>query len=98
MPLVRAEIDIQHHGRTRPSSRLSCEECCTAARLLAQASSRNQQGVAIGNWRCQDIVDSEFNICAVLTIIGQWEAIRWLNAQHDRTGTPPRFGWGKSSF
>jgi len=54
--------------------------------------------VAISNWRCQYIIDIEFDIRTILTIVGQREAVRRFNAQYDRTGTAPRLGWDETCF
>ncbi len=54
--------------------------------------------MAIGDRSCQDIVDGERDIRAVLTVVGQWETIWWFDAQHDCAGTSTSFGWSETCF
>src|SRR5437660_1560086 len=98
VPLVGTKIDIQHHCCACLASRLSSKERRTAARLLTQTCAGNQQYLAFGDRGCQDIVDGECDIGAVLTVVGQWEAIWWFDAQHDCAGTPTGFDWGETCF
>src|SRR5258708_7227677 len=98
IPLIWAEIDIQHHWHTCLVSSLGGKERCATTWFFAQTSTTNQESTAVRNRRCQHIINSQFDIGTIIAVVCQWEAVRRLNPQHHGTGTPPWFTWDKLCF
>ena len=49
VPLVRAKVNIQHHGHSGPPRQFGGEQGRAAARLFAQAGAADEQGMTVGN-------------------------------------------------
>src|SRR6185295_18788060 len=66
------------------------EQRRASGRLPAQTGAGNQQCAALGYWCGQRVVDRQFNVGAVVTVIDQWKFVRRLNAQNYRAGSTTR--------
>jgi len=67
-----------------------------AAGFLTQACATDQESTTPGNRGCQYIVDGEFDISAIIAVVGERKAIWWLNAQYHGTRTSSCFARNKT--
>src|SRR5437763_1287268 len=84
---VASSQDITHLGGKKGRA---------AAGFLAQPCATDQESTAPGNRGCQYIVDGEFDISAVIAVVGERKAIWWLDAQHHGTRTTSCFARNKT--
>ena len=70
VPLIGAKINIQHDWHSCLLCHLGGKKGRAAARFLAQSCATDQESTALGNRGRQDIVNSQFDISAVVAIVG----------------------------
>ena len=86
MPLVGAEVDVQHHFAAMPLCVFGSKEGGAPRRLFAQPCATHQQKFALGDGAGQHVVDGQLDVGAVVAVVGQREFVGWLDAQYHRAG------------
>ena len=85
VPLVRAEVQIEHNRRPRGSGLLGGENSGAATRLFAQAGAGELKHAAVLDRRLQDIVDGELIVRAIVAVIGAYLSALCKNPLHTAT-------------
>ena len=91
VPLVRTEIQIEHHGGAGFSGQLRRIQRGAAARLLAEIRAGELEHAALRDRRGENVIDRQRNIGAVVAVEHQRKFIRRFDAEHDRAGMPAGF-------
>ena len=98
MPLICPKIEVQKNSAPNGLCLLSSIKRCAPTRFFAQTRTGYQHSLTFSDGRSEHIVNREFDVGTVITIIDEWKPVRRFNTEYNSTRSVIGFARNKPGF